>query len=64
MKIDKIRKDFELYQVFIYNFSSKLPEYPGCIYQSQKELKHFGLETLVIHGILDDVVLNILKYMF
>ena len=30
----------------------------------QKELEHFGLDILVIHGILEHVVLNIFKYLF
>ena len=34
------------------------------IYYSQKELKHFALEILVIHGILEHVLLNIFKYIF
>ena len=34
------------------------------IYYSQKELKHFGLGTLVIHGILKDIDLNIFKLYF
>ena len=29
------------------------------IYYSQEELKHFGLEILVIHGILEHIVSNI-----
>ena len=32
------------------------------IYYSQKELKHLGLEILVIHGILEHIILNIFKY--
>ena len=34
------------------------------MYYSQKELKYFGLEILVIHGILEDIVLSIFKYIF
>ena len=34
------------------------------MHYSQKELKHFGLEILVIHGILEHIVLNIFKYIF
>ena len=34
------------------------------IYYLQKELKHFGLEILVIHKILEDIVLNIFKNIF
>ena len=34
------------------------------MYYSQKELKHFGLEILVIHGILEDIDLNIFKLYF
>ena len=42
----------ELYQVFLYNFlCQNVLIFPICIYFSQKELKHFGLEKLV-YGIL------------
>ena len=34
------------------------------IYYSQKELKHFDFEILVIYGILEHTVLNIFKYIF
>ena len=34
------------------------------IYYSQKELKHFDLEVLVIHEILENIALNIFKYIF
>ena len=34
------------------------------IYDSQKEFKHFGLEILVIHRILEHIVLNILSKYF
>ena len=48
----------------MYNFCGKLSEYFQYIYYSQKELKHFGLDILVIHAILDHIVLNIFKYIF
>ena len=32
------------------------------IYYSQKELKYFDLEILVVHGILEHIFLNIFKY--
>ena len=34
------------------------------IYYSEKQVKHFGLETLVIYEILEHIVLNIFKYIF
>ena len=34
------------------------------MYNFQLELKHFGLEILVIHGILELIVLNIFEYIF
>ena len=37
------------------------PNIPN-MYYSQNELKHFGLEILVIHGILEHIVLIIFKY--
>ena len=42
----------------------KLWQYSQYIYYSQKALKHFGLEILVIHGILEHIVLNTFKYIF
>ena len=44
-------------------FEVSCPNIPDTYY-SQKELKHFGVEILVIHGILDLIVLNIFKYIF
>ena len=41
------------------------PNIPNIyIYYLQKELKRFGLEILVIRGILEHIVLNIFKYIF
>ena len=34
----------------MYGFCGKLSQYFEHIYYSQKEVKHFGLEILVIHG--------------
>ena len=45
-KLLKFTKNFELYQVFMYNFVSKYSNISN-IYYSQKELKHLGLEILV-----------------
>ena len=36
----------------------------NCIYYLQKELKHSDFEILVIHGILEEIVLNFFKYIF
>ena len=44
----------------MYNFLSEFSN----IFHLQKELKHFCLEVLVIHGILEHIVLNISKYIF
>ena len=52
-KINKIHKDFVLYQVFMYNTAncSNIPN----IYYSQRELKYFGLEILVIYEVLKHI---------
>ena len=45
-------------------FCDKLSQYSQYIHYSQKELKHFGLEILVIQVILKQIVLNILSIYF
>ena len=42
---------------------AKYPNIPN-IYYSHKELKSFGLHILVLHEILENIVLNIFKYIF
>ena len=60
--MDKIHKDIKfLCTVFVANCTNIPNIY---IYYSQKELKHFGLEILVTHGILEQNVLNIFRYIF
>ena len=51
------------YQVFMYNIVDNYPNLPN-IYYSLKELKHFGLEILVIHRLLEYIILDIFKYIF
>ena len=60
-KIGKVHEDFELHQVFLWQTVLIFAIY---ISYSQKELKHFSLEILVIHGILEDIVLNVFEYIF
>ena len=40
------------------------PNIPNIYVIHKKELKHFGLEILVIHGVLEYIALNICKYIF
>ena len=47
----------------MYNIVDNYPNLPN-IYYSLKELKHFGLEILVIHRLLEYIILDIFKYIF
>ena len=59
-KIYKIYKDIKFLCKSFVEKGSNIPN----IYYSQKELKHFDFEILVIYGILEHTVLNIFKYIF
>ena len=66
-KLTKFITIFELHQVCMFNFCGKTVLIFCAIYiiyYSQKELKHFGLEILVINEILECIVLNISKNIF
>ena len=60
-KNDKIHKDFELYQVFMYNLCGLI--FPIHLLFT-KRMEAFGLEISVIHGILEHIVLNTFSYIF
>ena len=60
-KIGKVHESFGLHHVFLWQTVLIFAIY---ISYSQKELKYFSLEILVIHGILEDIVLNVFEYIF
>ena len=60
-KIGKVHEGFELHHVFLWQTVLIFAIYISC---SQIELKYFSLEILVIHGILEDIVLNVFEYIF
>ena len=60
-KLTKLKRILNYIKFLCITFVANCSNVPN-IYYSQKEFKHFGLEILVIHGILKHIVLNIFRY--